>query len=116
MPTEPEDPTLAQIVHRAVEVADPEGRDEATAALLARYEDRDEPVTAVADVEQDLAEASGAIDSEGDSPALAMVVATAVYLAYRRTELDDDRESLLRLAARAEFDGHPPENVERWLE
>jgi hypothetical protein len=45
-----------------------------------------------------------------------MAVAVATYLAFRRDELDDDREELLRLAARAEYDGHPPDNVRAWLD
>ena len=45
-----------------------------------------------------------------------MAIAVATYLAFRRDEMDDDREDLLRLAARAEYDGHPPENVRAWLE
>jgi hypothetical protein len=44
-----------------------------------------------------------------------MTAAVATYLAYRRDELEDDREDLLLLAARAEFDGRPPEPVAGWL-
>jgi hypothetical protein len=44
-----------------------------------------------------------------------MTAAVATYLAYRRTELERDREELLVLAARAEFDGSPPEPVASWL-
>ncbi len=40
-----------------------------------------------------------------------MAAAVAVYLAHRRDELDEDPVHVLRMAARAEFDGHPPENV-----
>ena len=79
-------PTVHDVVHRAVEVCDPEGTSDAAAALLERFEDRDEPVTAAGDIEEELAEAKGA----------------------------DPRE-LLVLAARAEFDGDPPEPVASWL-
>jgi hypothetical protein len=40
----------------------------------------------------------------------------ATYLAFRRDEIDDDPEDLLRLAARAEYDGQPPGNVRAWLD
>jgi hypothetical protein len=30
--------------------------------------------------------------------------------------MDDGSEDVLRLAIRAEYDGHPPDNVRRWLE
>jgi hypothetical protein len=45
-----------------------------------------------------------------------MAIAVATYLAFRRDEIDDDPGDILRLAARAEFDGSPPENVRGWLD
>jgi hypothetical protein len=115
MPTEPLPPTLFEVVHRAAEVADPTGAEEGVAQFLARFEDRDEPVTALADVEEEIAEQKGAVDPQDEDPAVVMAAAVAVYLAFRRTELGDDRQELLRLAARAEFDGHPPPHVSDWL-
>src|SRR4051812_45428914 len=97
-------PTLADVVHRAAEVVDPEGHADGVWDLLRRFEDRDEPVTAeaAADVELEIAEAKGAIDPQDEDPAVVMTAAVATYLAYRRTEIDDDPDELLRLAARAE--------------
>jgi hypothetical protein len=114
-PTEPHVPTLAEVMHRAVEVCDPEGTDDALADLLARFVDDDTPVTAVADVDQLLAERKGAVDPQDEIPSVTMAAAVAAYLARRRDEVDDVREDILRLAARAEFDGHPPEPVAAWL-
>ena len=116
MPTEPEPITLSQVVHRAVEVCDPDGIDSDLSDLYLRFEDADEPVTAVEDIEQRMAEAAGALDPEGDIPALQMAAAVATYLAFRRDEMDDDPEEILRLAARAEFEGSPPPAVVAWLE
>lgn len=116
MPTEPEPITLAQVVHRAVEVCDPDGTDTDLADLHLGFEDADEPVTTVEDVEQRMAEAAGALDPDGDIPALQMAAAVATYLAFRRDEMDDEPEELLRLAARAEFEGSPPPVVVDWLE
>jgi hypothetical protein len=45
-----------------------------------------------------------------------MARAVVTYLAYRRDEIDAPPVELLRLAARAEFDGDPPDYVARWLE
>jgi hypothetical protein len=111
-------PTLADVVHRAAEVVDPEGHEDGVWDLLRRFEDRDEPVTAeaAADVELEIAEAKGAIDPQDEDPAVVMTAAVATYLAYRRTEIDDDPDELLRLAARAEFDAKPSEIVTRWLD
>jgi hypothetical protein len=108
-------PTLADVIHRAAEVADPRGVNDGVADLLRRFEDRDEPVTAEADIEEELAEAKGAVDPQDEDPEVVMMAAVATYLAFRRTEIERDREELLRLAARAEFDGDPPELVTAWL-
>ena len=88
MPTEPAPLTLSQVVHRAVEVCDPAGTDADLADFFLRFEDADEPVSAIEDIEQRMAEAAGALDPEG----------------------------LLTLAARAEFNGNPPAPVAQWLQ
>ena len=44
-----------------------------------------------------------------------MALAVAAYLAHRRDQLGAEREQVLRLAARAEFDGAPPPHVAAWL-
>ena len=116
VPTEPETATLGDVVSRAVELVDPDGSEALVSELLTRFEDRDEPVTAVELVDVVMAEATGALDPDETDPALAMAAAVAVYLAHRRDELDDDREHVLRLAARAEFEGEPPPAVASWLD
>ena len=116
MPTEPAPLTLSQAVHRAVEVCDPDGADSDVTDFFVRFEDADEPVAGLEDIEQRLAEAAGAVDPEGDAPALQMAAAVATYLAFRRDEVDEEPEELLRLAARAEFDGNPPPAVANCLE
>jgi hypothetical protein len=103
---------LSDAVRRAVDICDDgsAGLDD----LLARFEDDDEPITAIDDVEARLNEALGPPDDW--EPALTMARAVVVYLRYRRDQVDSDPAELLRLAARAEFDGEPPEPVARWLE
>ena len=114
MPTEPHVPTVFEVARRAAEVCDPDDDDPAVGELLERFEDRDEPITALEDPETQLAEAA-ALDEDIAEPAELMVVAVATYLAHRRDEMDDRREEILRLAARAEFSGEPPEPVRDWL-
>ena len=116
MPTEPAPLTLSQVVHRAVEVCDPAGTDADLADFFLRFEDADEPVSAIEDIEQRMAEAAGALDPQQDSPALQVAAAVVVYLAHRRDEVEDDPEQILRMAVRAEYDGNPPENVASWLD
>jgi hypothetical protein len=108
-------PSLFQVVHRAVEVTDPSG-EFGVADLLGPVEDSDEPVTSHADIETDLAELKGRVDPQDEDPAVMMAIAVATYLAFRRDEIDDQPGDLLRLAARAEFDGKPPDSVRAWLE
>jgi hypothetical protein len=109
-------PTLAEVVQRAAEASDPNGVEEGVSALVERLEDRDEPVTALEDISAELEEAKGAIDPQDEDPAVIMAVAVATYLAYRRDEIDSADDQLLRLAARAEFDGDPPPQVAAWLD
>ena len=117
MPTEPDPVTLAQLVHRAAEITDPDGADDDVTALMQRFEDADWPVSGILEsIEQRMAEAAGTLDLQEDSPGLQMAAAVTVYLAHRRDELREDPADVLRMAARAEFDGHPPANVANWLQ
>ena len=113
----PDPPTVAAAARRGAEAVDPSGEDADVGAFVAHLEDADEPVTAVAGLSDRLEEARRAADPEGDVPAVTMAAAVANYLAYRREETSEGREDLLRLAARAEFDGgRPPEEVADWLQ
>src|SRR3954454_746860 len=102
MPTGPHTPTLAEVVRAACDATDPSGADDRVTELLTRFEDRDEPVTTVLDIEQQLAEAHGIIDPDRDSEALANAVAVGTYLAFRRDQLGADAEDLIRRATQAE--------------
>lgn len=115
MPSQPESPTVAQVVHRAVEACDPSGEDADLGDFYALFEDSDEPVAGVGHFDDRLAEATRRLDPEGDLPQVGMAAAVALYLAFRRDEITDDREDVLRLAARAEFDGNPPPAIAGWL-
>jgi hypothetical protein len=108
--------TLAEVVHRAVVVVDPDG-DAGLEDLLVAFEDDDEPLdsTSAEIAEQRIAEEAGKLDPQAEDPAVQMAAAVATYLAYRRDELDEEPQRLLELAARAEFDAHPPAGVEDLL-
>jgi hypothetical protein len=117
MPTEPDPVTLAQLVHRAAEITDPDGADDDVTALMQRFEDADWPVSGiVGTIEQRMAEAAGALDPQEDSPGLQMAAAVTVYLAHRRDEVNEAADHVLRMAARAEFNGNPPAHVANWLQ
>src|SRR5579884_1440741 len=116
MPTEPQPITLFEVAKRAVEISDPAGDDARLGDLLAQFEDADEPVTAIQNLEERVALAVEGVDVEIEDPAVSMAAAVILYLAHRRDELDDDADKILRLAARAEWRGDPPELVLDWLE
>lgn len=116
MPTEPQPVTLAQIVRRAAEVVDPDDADAAVGDFEIAFEDADEPVRALDDVEQRVATVLYDLDPNVESGSLSMVGALTTYLSYRRDEVNADSEELLRLAARAEWEGDPPAVVRDWLD
>jgi hypothetical protein len=115
MPTEPQPVSVREIVWRAVEICDQTGVDAGLGDLLARFEDADEPVGDPATARLRIDEAIGALDPDGADGALQTAGAVAVYLAYRRDELGGAPAELLRLTARAEFDGDPPASVAQFL-
>jgi hypothetical protein len=115
VPTEPQPITLFEVAKRAIEISDPTGADERLTDLLVQFEDADEPVTAVENLEERVAIAVEGVDIEIEDPAVSMAAATILYLARRRDELGEEPHKILRLAARAEWKGDPPESVRDWL-
>jgi hypothetical protein len=115
MPTEPKPLTLAEAVHKAVEACADGDLTPGLEDYERRFEDDDEPISAIDDIEDLLDQRLGPVELD-DDPELRMARAVIVYLRYRRDEIGDDPDHLLHLAARAEFAGHPPPDVARWLE
>jgi hypothetical protein len=110
-------PTVAELVRRAVEICDPEDRDEALGRFERQLEDDDEPITAVENLEERLALASEGADYEIENPAVSVAVAVVLYLAAKRghgEDLRDPREAM-RLAARLQWQRDPPADVVDWL-
>ena len=52
--------------------------------------------------------------ADEDAP-IVMAQAVTIYLAHRPEDVENTPEHILPHAARAEFDGRPPENVAAWL-
>ena len=116
MPTDPEPVTLSAVVRRAVAVVDLEG-DAGLEDLLAPFEDDDEPLGGhgAEIAAQRIAEEAAALDPEAGDPGVQLAAAVATYLAFRRDEVDVEPHELLALAARAEFSGHPPDDIRALL-
>jgi hypothetical protein len=109
-------PTVADVVRRAVAVCDPDGDDELIVDFLLAFEDRDEPVSALDERERTFFETAERLAGELPSAGVRMTAAVCTYLAFRRDELDDQDDDLLRLAARAEYGEHPPDEIVIWLQ
>jgi hypothetical protein len=106
---EPDPINLSDLVRRACAIVDPEDEDGVVGDFEVRFEDADEPVTGIDNLEE-------RIGFGGDEdPAVTMAQAVVLYLAHRRDEIDDDPGDILSLAARAEFDADPPQPVQDWL-
>ena len=110
-------PTVSELVRRAVEVSDPDGRDPALGRLEEQLEDDDEPVTAVENLEERLALAAEGADYDAEDPAVAVASAVVLYLASKGGQASYDRDpgELVRLAVRAQWHGDPPTYVAEWL-
>jgi hypothetical protein len=110
MPTDRTLITVSDLVRRATAIVDPEGADPAVSELATRHDDDDEPVRGVLDgLEERLAWGAD------EDPAVVMAQALVLYIGHRLDEYDDEPDDLLRLAARSEFDGSPPDAVAAWL-
>jgi hypothetical protein len=111
MPTDRTTITLSDLVRRATAIVDADGVDDAVTSFATRHEDDDIPVRGVLDgLEERLAFGAD------EDPPVVMAQAVTLYLAHRLDQVDDEPDEILRLAARSEFDGKPPEPVEAWLE
>jgi hypothetical protein len=89
--------SLADLVHRAVAIVDPDAANPAVSEYLERYEDADEPVRGLLPVINERI-AYGA----DEDPDVITVQQVVLYLAHRLDEVDDTPERILELALKAE--------------
>jgi hypothetical protein len=111
MPTEPRPLSLADVARRAVVILDPADEDALLGDYFVQFEDADEPIAGIQNLEERLALAAEGVDADVSDPTISLANGVILYLAHRRDEFDDDPDDILRLAARAEWKGHPPEAV-----
>jgi hypothetical protein len=110
-------PTVAEVVARAVELADPDDVDERLGHLERQLEDDEEPITAVENFEERLAIALEGVDYDADDPAVAVASAIALYLARHPNAVEDSAApaDVVEEAVRAQWHGDPPDAVEQWM-
>lgn len=115
MSMEPAPVTFAELVRRSAQIVDPDDQDAIIGDFERAFEDADEPVTALDDLDNRLATVLARLDPATNNGSLAMAGALTTYLSYRRDELGAEPSELLRLAARAEWKGDPPDTVRDYL-
>ena len=115
MPTDPPPLTVFEVVKRACDIVDPDDADPVIGDFERAFEDDDEPIRAVDDVEERISDVLADLDPATNNGALSVAAAIVVYLRFRRDELDAQPDELVRLAARSEWHGDPPEPVTEWL-
>jgi hypothetical protein len=110
-------PSVSDVVRRAVELSDPDDVDPTLGRLERQFEDDDEPVTAVENLEERLAIALEGADYEGENPAVAVASALVLYLAAHPDEVDSahDPDQVIVRAVRAQWRGDTPDYVDAWL-
>jgi hypothetical protein len=116
MSRDPDPITLFDVIRRAVDVADPDGADPNLGDLLEQFEDDDEPVSGVDQLDEVLANAELDIDAQGDDPQIALALAIARYLAHHRRQMNADPGRLTDEAVKWQWHDHPPEGVRELLE
>jgi len=109
MARNPDPLSLSAVVRRAAEIVDPDDEDGVVGDFELRFEDADEPITSYENLEECIGFGAD------EDPAVVMAQAVVLYLAHRRDEMTDDDGDILSLAARAEFNGNPPQSVQDWL-
>jgi hypothetical protein len=113
---EPRPVSLAEVVRRAARIVDPDDEDAIIGDFQQAFEDDDEPVAGLEDVQARVADVLSQLDPAVNNGSLSVAGAVTVYLSYRRDELHEDPRELIRLAARAEWNDEPPAAVTDWLD
>jgi hypothetical protein len=113
---EPRPISLAEVVRRAAQIVDPDDEDAIVGDFQQAFEDDDEPVAGLDNVQDRVGEVLSRLDPAVNNGSLSVAGAITVYLSYRRDELHEDPRELIRLAARAEWKDEPPEAVAEWLD
>jgi hypothetical protein len=110
-------PSVFDVVRLAVEVCDPDDVDPTLGRLEEQFEDADEPVTTVDNLEERLAIALEGADYEGEAPAVSVASAVVLYLAAHPGEVGShpDPSGLIERAVAAQWHRTPPQDVADWV-
>lgn len=113
---DPRPVSLSEVVRRAAQIVDPDDEDAIVGDFQRAFEDADEPVAGLDDVQERVADVLSRLDPAVNNGSLSVAGAVTVYLSYRRDEVHEDARELIRLTARAEWNDAPPTAVVEWLD
>jgi hypothetical protein len=113
---DPRPVSLVEVVRRAAQIVDPDDEDAIIGDFQRAFEDADEPVAGLDNVQERVADVLAELDPAVNNGSLSVAGAVTVYLSYRRDEVHEDARELIRLAGRAEWNDEPPAVVADWLD
>jgi hypothetical protein len=106
--------TVAEVVREAAGVVDPDDQDALVGDFERWFEDDDDPVEAVPDLDRRISGALDELDPEDDHPGMSVAAAVAIYLATRPRHEPRDRDTVIRQAIRLSYGNDVPAAVAGW--
>jgi hypothetical protein len=107
--------TVAEVVRQAAGIVDPSDSNSLVGELEQWFEDDDDPVRTVPNLDRRLAAAVERIDPEGEEPAIAVASAIVLYLSEEPRHVPSDAEGVIGQAVRREFGDDVPDRIAEWM-
>jgi hypothetical protein len=108
-------PTLSELVREAAGIVDPEDKSELVGDFERWFEDDDDPVSTVPNLDRRLAGAIDKLDPDGAEPALTVAASVASYLATLPRHAPRDADRVVEQALRVQFGKDIPESLLPWM-
>jgi hypothetical protein len=112
---EHETPTVADVVRQAAGIVDPSDSLALVGELEQWFEDDDDPVRTVPNLDRRLAAAVEKIDPDGEEPAVTVAAAVVLYLSTEPRHAPSDAEGVIDQAVKLEFGDDVPDRIAEWL-
>lgn len=106
--------TVAEVVRDAAGIVDPADQDALVGDFERWFEDDDDPVQAVPELDRRIAAALDELDPEDDHPGLSVAAAVAIYLATRPRHEPRERDAVIHQAIRLAYGNDVPAAVAGW--
>jgi hypothetical protein len=110
-----ETPTVADVVRQAAGIVDPSDSLALVGELEQWFEDDDDPVRTVPNLDRRLAAAVEKIDPDGEEPAVTVAAAVILYLSTEPRHAPSDAEGVIDQAVKLEFGDDVPDRIAEWL-